>query len=236
MEKIICGLWRDVDADVDALQQALFYESLPLIMGTGAPGVRVLAEDPAAAAMRYNAAPDGQVLAGSVGVWVDSIDHRQPILDALALTGATTHAYLVTESVPLAYQDRTWAEGERSPGVAILTFFHQQAGLTDDEFFAVWHGVQTPLTFELHPVTVYMRNAVARALTPGAPAFRGIVEESVPTLEDLLDFDRFYSAGGDKDELRRRMTHSMEVHERFTDMATMEMVPCFEHIFRTVST
>ena len=111
-----------------------------------------------------------------------------------------------------------------------------RAELRDDEFYANWHGVQTPLTFELHPVTLYMRNSVARALTPGSPAFADIVEETVPSLEDLLDFGRFYSAGGDQAELNRRLTHSMEVHERFTDMASMEMVACSEHIFRTVST
>ena len=58
----------------------------------------------------------------------------------------------------------------------------------------------------------------------------------MPTLEDLLDFDRFYSAGGDADELRRRMEHSMEVHDSFTDMATLQMVPCNEVLFKVVST
>jgi len=236
MEKIIFGLWRAPDRDVDGVQHALFYEALPRIMELDVPGVRILAEEPKAARMRYNAAPDGSLLTASVGVWIDSIDHRQPVFDALAVVGGTTHAYLVTESVPLAYADRTWPDGEKSPGVSILTFFHRKPGLSEDDFFATWHGVQTPLSFELHPITLYMRNSVARSLTPGAPAFAGIVEETVPSLDDLLDFDRFYSAGGDPEELRRRMTHSMDVHERFTDMATMEMVPCFEHIFRTVST
>ena len=58
---------------------------------------------------------DGGLLTASVGVWVDSIDERQPVLDALAAAGCTTHAFLVTESVPLAYADRSWPEGSRRP-------------------------------------------------------------------------------------------------------------------------
>jgi hypothetical protein len=184
--------------------------------------------------MRFGAADDGEVLTASVGVWVESIDERQPILDAIASAGCTTHAFLVTESVPLAYAS---VPAERpSPGVSLLTLFHKRDGLSDEEFYANWHGVQTPLSFELHPITLYMRNSIARALTPGAPPFRGIVEESVPSLEDLLDFDRFYSAGGDADELKRRMERSMEVHDSFTDMATLQMVPCREDLFKVVST
>ena len=236
MEKIIHALWRDPGADPATIEKTLIGDVAPALLDLGVHGLRVLTEEPAAKAMRFGANDDGGLLTASVGVWVDSIDEHQPVLDALAAAGCTTHAFLVTESVPLAYADRSWPEGTRSPGVALLTLFHKRDGLSDEEFYANWHGVQTPLSFELHPITLYMRNSIARALTPGAPAFRGIVEETVPTLEDLLDFDRFYSAGGDADELRRRMEHSMEVHDSFTDMATLQMVPCNEVLFRVVST
>jgi hypothetical protein len=234
MEKIIHGLWREPDADAAAVEKALLGEVAPALLDLGVHGLRVLVEEPEAAAMRFGAADDGSLLTASVGVWVDSIDDRQPILDAIAAAGCTTHAFLVTESVPLAYAE---VPSERpSPGVALLTLFHQRGGLSDEEFFANWHGIQTPLSFELHPITLYMRNTIARALTPGAPAFRGIVEETVPTLEDLLDLDRFYSAGGDAEELNRRLQRSMEVHDSFTDMATLQMVPCREHLYKVVST
>lgn len=238
MEKIIHALWRDPEQDPAPIAKALHEQAAPALLDRGVDGLRVLTEDPDAAAMRFGAADDGRLLTASVGVWVDSIDHRQPVLDAIAAAadGCTAHAFLVTESVPLAYAQRDWPEGARSPGVALLTLFHRRAGLSDDEFFRAWHGVQTPLSFELHPITLYMRNSIARALTPGAPPFAGIVEESVPTLDHLLDLDAFYSAGGDKDELRRRLTHSMEVHEQFTDMATLQTVPCAEVLYKVVST
>jgi hypothetical protein len=233
VEKIIHGLWRAPDADPATIQKTLLSDVAPALLGLGVRGLRILVEEPEASAMRFGAADDGGLLTASVGVWLDSIDERQPVLDALAAAGCTTHAFLVTESVPLAYV--TVPTERPSPGVALLTLFHKREGIGDDEFFANWHGVQTPLSFDLHPITLYMRNSIARALTPDAPAFRGIVEETVPTLEDLLDFDRFYSAGGDADELRRRMEHSMEVHDSFTDMATLQMVPCREHLYKVVS-
>ena len=142
----------------------------------------------------------------------------------------------MTESVPLAYERIDWPLGERSPGVSIVTLFHKKADLTDEEFFAVWHGEQTPITFELHPVTLYMRNAVWRTLPEDAEAFRGIVEECVPSLDHLLDFDRFYGAGGDPARLKDNMDRSMAIHHRFTDMNTMQMVPCYEYLFAVVST
>ena len=236
MEKIIHALWREPEADPATIAKVLHDDVAPALLDLGVHGLRVLTEEPDAAAMRFGAKDDGGLLTASVGVWVDSIDEHQPVLDAITAAGCTTHAFLVTESVPLAYADRSWPEGTPSPGVALLTLFHKRDGLSDEEFYANWHGVQTPLSFELHPITLYMRNSIARSLTPGAPAFRGIVEETVETLEDLLDFDRFYSAGGDPDELRRRMEHSMEVHDSFTDMATLQMVPCREDLFKVVST
>ena len=81
----------------------------PALLDLGVHGLRVLTEEPAAAAMRFGADADGGLLTASVGVWVDSIDDRQPVLDALAAAGCTTHAFLVTESVPLAYADRSLA-------------------------------------------------------------------------------------------------------------------------------
>lgn len=58
----------------------------------------------------------------------------------------------------------------------------------------------------------------------------------MPSLDHLLDLDRFYGAGGGRDELTHRLAGSMELHERFTDRKQLETVPCAEHLFRVVST
>jgi hypothetical protein len=185
---------------------------------------------------RWGAAADGGLLFATIGVWVPSIDDRPTIDEPIARLGARWAAHLVTESVPLAYERIDWPAGQRSPGVSIVTLFHKRADLTDDEFFAVWHGEQTPISFELHPITLYMRNAVWRVMPEDAEPFRGIVEECVPSLDHLLDFDSFYGAGGDPAKLKDNIDRSMAIHNRFTDMQTMQMVPCHEYLFRVVST
>lgn len=236
MEKLIYALWRRPEEPLEAVERRLLDDVAPALLDAGVAGLRMNIEAPEATAMRWGAAADGGLLCATVGVWIDSIDGRPTVDQCIDATGSRWAAHLVTESVPLAYDRIDWPLGERSPGISIVTLFHKRAGLSDEEFFAVWHGEQTPITFELHPVTLYMRNAVWRTLPDGAEPFRGIVEECVPTLDDLLDFDRFYGAGGDAAKLRDNMERSMAVHHRFTDMETMQMVPCHEHLFSVVST
>ncbi len=236
MEKLVYGLWRRPDEPLEPLERRLLDEVAPALVDLGLTGLRMNIEAPEAASMRWGAAADGALLCATVGVWLSSLDDRSAVEEQLERTGVRWAAHLVTESVPLAYEEIDWPLGDRSPGISIVTLFHKRADLTDDEFFAVWHGEQTPITFELHPVTLYMRNAVWRTMPEGAEPFRGIVEECVPSLDDLLDFDRFYGAGGDAAKLQDNMERSMAIHHRFTDMNTMQMVPCHEYLFAIVST
>jgi hypothetical protein len=237
MEKLIYALWRRPDEPLEPLERRVLDDVAPALLDTGVAGLRVNIEAPEAAAMRWGAAADGSLLFATIGVWLPSIDDRAMVDDVVGRPGVRWAAHLVTESVPLAYKDIDWDLGSRSPGVSIVTLFGKLDGLTDEEFFAVWHGEQTPISFELHPITLYMRNAVWRVL-PAKPGeqFRGIVEECVGSLDDLLDFDRFYGAGGDPARLKDNMARSMAVHHRFTDMVTMQMVPCHEYLYRVVST
>ena len=64
------------------------------------------------------------------------------------------------------------------------------------------------------------------------------VIESLGVPEVIMIPDQFLAANIARQTGVKVITHpgACEVHERFTDMASMEMVPCSEHIFRTVST
>lgn len=236
MEKLIYALWRRPDEALEGLAQRLLDDVAPALCDAGALGLRVNVEAPEAAAMRWGAGPGGSLLFATIGVWLASIDEHQIVDEHLGPLGVRWAAHLVTESVPLAYERIGWPLGTRSPGVSIVTLFHKRSGLSDEQFFEVWHGEQTPISFELHPITLYMRNAVWRVLPVGAEPFRGIVEECLPSLEHLLDLDRFYGAGGDQARLKANLERSAAVHNRFTDMETMQMVPCHEYLFRVVST
>jgi hypothetical protein len=155
------------------------------------PGVRGLAVSEAA---RLDGAPlvmgRGSQVAGLVEVWVDSVDSWPALVDLLP-----SDAYLVTESVPQR------PSGE--PGLLThLTWFPKPARLSDADFLHGWHVVHTPSSAALHPLRQgYVRDAVARTLTPGSPPVRAIVSELFAR-EDYLDPARLF---GSRSALDRTM-------------------------------
>jgi hypothetical protein len=128
----------------------------------------------------------GSLLSGLVELWVDSVDVWPAVLEQVP-----GDAYLVTESVPQAIAPV--AAGE--PGwLTHLTWFGKPDRLTEEEFFHGWHVLHTPSSAALHPRRQgYVRDAVARTLTPGAPAVRAIVSESF-ALADYLDPGRLFGS------------------------------------------
>lgn len=122
----------------------------------------------------------GDALAGLVELWVDSVDLWPQVVEQVP-----SDAYLVTESVPQAV----------TPGLLThLTWFPKPERLTEEQFFHGWHVVHTPSSAELHPRRRgYVRNSVARTLTPGSPAVRAIVCESFE-VEDYVDPARLFGA------------------------------------------
>jgi hypothetical protein len=205
VEKVVWVAWRGAGADPGELGPWLLDALGGVLDATH--GVRVTVEDPAGSWMRRGSLPDGSLLAASASVWLTSIDEREPVAAALAgAPAAAVHAYLVAESVPRDYgSSRDWPDGERSPGQSITTVFDKRPDIDDDRFFAIWHGEHTPLSFEIHPFTSYVRNTVVRALTPGAPPLRGIVYEAVPSPEDMFDLHRFFGSGGDDAKLAEQI-------------------------------
>jgi hypothetical protein len=180
------------------------------------------------------ATPEGDRVGATVGLWVDSLDDRGPYEGVLGGAADRIAGYLVTESVPLAYDGRTWPDGERSPGVKQITMFDKRSEIDDAQFFARWHGSHTPLTFEVHPVCLYVRHAVARAVTDGAPRWRGIVEEGLREVEDLTDPMRYFSAGGSPDTLQHNVKRVIEDVSSFLDLGSVESYPTAEYILRSL--
>jgi len=126
----------------------------------------------------------GSLLAALVEVWVDSIDTRSSVE---ALFQGRYDGYLVTESVP---QTPSTAGGL----LTHLSWFPKPARLSDEEFYRGWHELHTPSTWELHPHRVgYVRDSVARVLTPGSPPVRAIVSELFEA-DDYEDPSRLFGS------------------------------------------
>jgi len=237
MEKLVYGLWRDADQDVDPIRSVLLDKVAPTLLGLGIDGLRIEVEEPAGKILRTGAAADGSLLCASVSVWLDSYDNRGPHEEAIRSAGAQVHGWIVAESIAKAYGDRrTWPDGEQSPGMSILTFFDKGEGVTDDDFYRIWHGEHTPLTFELHPFWLYVRNQTLRAITPGAPPVRGVVYEAVSTDEDITDLTRLFGCAGQPERLMDQITIVNNHMSTFGNTGTLQCVTTREWIFKTLST
>lgn len=237
MEKLVYGVWRQPEQDVDPLRRALLDDVAPALLELGVDGLRIEVEEPTGRILRTGTAADGSLLFGSVSLWLDSYDNRGPHEDAIRSAGAITHGWIVAESVAKAYGERrTWPDGERSPGMSILTFFDKGAAVSDDDFYRIWHGEHTPLTFDIHPFWIYVRNQVLRAVTPGAPSVRGIVYEAAPTDEEIIDLPRLFGCADQPHRLMDQIARVNDHMATFGDTDTLQCVTTREWIFRTLST
>lgn len=233
MEKLCYALWRTDDLSADELRSRLLDDAAPAILAAGAAGLRFQIEDPAGDVLRYGTNPEGDRFCATASVWLQSYDDRGPVEQAITGVGCRTAGWLVTESRPIECEQRDWPDGERSPGLTLATLLTKRPDITDEQFFTRWHGSHTPLTFEIHPFWVYLRNAFARPVTLDAPPYMALVEEGVGDPEDMTDFHRFYRSGGSDEQLTANIGRMNEDLLTFCDMEHLETCPAAEWIIRS---
>jgi hypothetical protein len=228
MEKLVYLLWKAEAQSVDSFREELIDRRAPRLLDHGALAVTINVSDLLDQVGRDSALVigEGKTVSASVSLWLDCLDERAPIEAELRAVGPRLAGYLVTESVPLRCSDRDWPDGRRSPGVTLWTAFPKPERVSDEAFYAHWHGSHTPLSFEIHPLWEYVRNAVARPLTAGAPPYRAIVEERFRTLEDLIDPMKFF---GSAENIQRVLTDIAA----FSDLDQMNTAPMSEWIIKS---
>jgi uncharacterized protein (TIGR02118 family) len=144
---------------------------------------------------------------GVVTAW---LDEGTAVAPAPWAPDAEVDAYAVAERVQIDYE-RTWPDGEPSPGVRRMSFLHRADGISREEMSAHWSDVHAPLARVHHPaIWRYVQNTVVEPLTPGAPDIDAVAELHFRSREDLRD--RFY----DSDEGRRIIGEDVR---RFLDPA-----------------
>ncbi|MAG34492.1 MAG: hypothetical protein CL908_26775 [Deltaproteobacteria bacterium] len=119
-------------------------------------------------------------------VWLPTLDPRARIEEALRPLGDSLWGYLVSES-SMAPCPHDPGEGGRVPGITQWGINDKPADVALEDFYREW-AVHSKLSFDLHPTREsYIRNAVARRLTPEAPSYLGIVLERFPSLDHFTD-------------------------------------------------
>jgi hypothetical protein len=225
VEKVCVAWWRDPDEA--PVRPAALLSTLCEDASVRAATLHVEAADHAS--LRHGTDVGGRLLTALASVWLDSYQ------DLPELPGAGA-AWLVCESVPQPYGDAmSWPEGARSPGLTLVTLLDKPAATDESEFYRYWHDLHRATTAECHPFTSYVRNEVARSLTPGAPAVRGIVTESAPDPQDFLDPHRFYVSGGDPAQLRLNQKRVFSEVSEFIDLDTIQVAPMSEYVVRRLA-
>ena len=142
-------------------------------------------------------------IAGIFECWLPNVDLRLPVESALRPLSGALWGYLVTEST-MAPCPHEVTDGERVPGITQWGVNDKPAGVAIDDFHREW-AVHSKLSFDLHPTREsYIRNFVARRLTPESPGYLGIVLERFPRLEDFVDESIYF---GDPEVVKAMIEH-----------------------------
>jgi hypothetical protein len=114
-------------------------------------------------------------------------------VDSLKQEPGFSGAFKVEEALPVAYE-RTWLNGEITPGICLLTLFHRKPGIDYDLFLDRWHKGHTPLSLKLHPLWHYNRNVVLQTISDHPAWYDGIVEEHTRTKSELMNPFKFFGS------------------------------------------
>ncbi len=136
--------------------------------------------------------------------WLPALDDRGGVEEALRPLGEELWGYLVTESsvVPCPHSVE---EGGRVPGVTQWGINDKPAKVELEDFYREWQEVHSKLSFDLHPHRdSYVRNSVARRLTPEAPSYLAVVLERFPSLEHFTDESLYF---GDPSVVQEMFAH-----------------------------
>ena len=239
MEKLIYLVWDRPSRGGADVRAQLIDDVGPRLLALGPHGLQIDVDDDEAAFSSMVPVPDDELpVRAAVSLWVDAHDYREPYEVILSEVGVRRAGYLVTESLYRDYGGnahagpRDWPAGQRSPGITTLTVFDKPASTSDEAFYGHWYGHQSPMSEWVQPRARYVRNAVTRALTPGAPSYRAIVEEAWPTIEHVSNLQAFFGASN-PDELGERIRIMLDSTKLLYNPDTMRNYTLSEYILKT---
>ncbi|RIL03912.1 MAG: hypothetical protein DCC71_14700 [Proteobacteria bacterium] len=230
MEKLCYVLWKRPGASGDALRDALVRDAVPALRARGARSLVLLAADAHAEAVQTaRRTRMDDPIAGMLTLWLDCVDAHGAVEALLAPHVARLAGYLVTESVVLPNTTHRAPPGTRTPGTTMLALLEKPERLAFDDWIALWHERHSPLALEIQCTYRYVRNVVARALTPNAPPWRGLVEEGFPT-PAVTDPMQWYRAEGDPEKMRDHLGRMIASVRSFLDIEKVESHPLSEYV------
>jgi hypothetical protein len=239
MEKLVYLVWERPSVDPAALRARFLDDLAPQLLALNPHALQMDLDDESAQMQSMVPVPGDELpVRACVSIWLDAHDDRAPYEALLRAAGVRVAGYLVTESMYREYGDnehspkRDWADGTRSPGIITLTIFDKPVGVDDETFYGHWYGHQSPMSEAMQPRARYVRNAVVRPMTPGAPRYRAIVEEAWPSIEHVTNLHTFFGASTNE-ELGENIRVMLDSTKLLYDPATMRNYPLSEYILKS---
>ena len=239
MEKLVYLIWERPSIDPAALRSRFLDDLAPRLLALNPHALQMDLDDEHAQMQSMVPVPGDELpVRACVSIWIDNHDERAPYEALLRDAGTRIAGYLVTESMYREYGDnahaekRDWPDGARSPGIIALTIFDKPAGVDDETFYGHWYGHQSPMSEAMQPRARYVRNAVVRKVTPGAPTYRAIVEEAWPSVEHVTNLHTFFGATSNE-ELGENIRVMLDSTKLLYDPATMRNYPLSEYILKS---
>lgn len=243
MEKLVYLVWApaSVYQDRAATRDLLLKECAPKLLALSPRRLVVHVVDPESkmkSPMPFGPKDPPQV-SGSVDLWVEKLEDARPFEAVLAGAGFEVSGYHVEESVYRDYggnphaAPRSWPDGERSPGVTVITLLERPKRLDYDEWVRRWHGVMSPVSEAIQPRTRYVRNRILRPVTEGALAIDGIVTEMWPSIRHCENPFLFFGAGKNPLKLAVNMKKILGAVTHFHDLMRVRTAPVSEYFLKT---
>jgi hypothetical protein len=239
MEKLVYLVYERPSIDPAELRKRFLDEVAPQLLALGPHALQMDLDDEHAQMKSMVPVPGDELpVRACVSIWLDAHDRRAAYEAVLRSAGVRLAGYLVTESMFREYGDnehskaRDWPDGARSPGIITLTVFDKPQGVDDETFYGHWYSHQSTMSEDMQPRARYVRNAVARAVTPGAPRLRAIVEEAWPSVEHVTNLHTFFGASSNE-ELGENIRVMLDSTKLLYDPATMRNYPLSEYILKS---
>ena len=203
MEKLVYLIWERPSIDPAALRARFLDDLAPRLLALGPHALQMDLDDEHAQMQSMVPGPRRRAPGARVRFDLARRARRRArrTKPSCARPEPAVAGYLVTESMYREYGDNEHAHEARLARRNPLARHHHADDLRQacgcrrrHVLRALVFGHQSPMSEDMQPRARYVRNAVVRPMTPGAPRYRAIVEESWPSVEHVTNLHTFFGA------------------------------------------